>query len=102
MFQVEGYVREVSYVVRVGVARTAETGGMERAGIALGTGRVIDVLNRNAGLPVLVTPTGPEVVGSLTDPAGVLAILTAHTEITSITGDDIPQLMPVAEPGVVY
>lgn len=101
MFDVEGYVDQVSYVVRVGGDPAARSGRMERAGIALGTGRVIDVLRRNVGRRVLVTPTGPEVIGSTATPEGVLAMLTAYTEVTSVTGD-APQLIPPAEDGVVY
>ena len=101
MFEVEGYVDQVSYRVRVDGDPEESSDRLERAGVALGTGRVIDVLRRHEGRPVLVTPVGPTVVGKLTDPAGVLAILTAHTEVTAVTGD-APQLMEAGEPGVVY
>lgn len=102
MFMVEGYIKQVSYAVRVGVDPKADPGRMERAGKVLGTGRAIDVLHQFDGIPVLVTPTGPSVVGSLTDPAGVLAVLLTQTEVTSVTGDDIPELIPAGEAGVVY
>ena len=102
MFQVKGYIDGVSYAVRYGDESGETPPRMERAGKVLGSGRAIDVLRQNVGVPVLVTPTGPTVIGSLATPAGVLAVLTARTEVTAVTGDDVPELVPAGEPGVVY
>lgn len=102
MFQVEGYINQVSYAVRVGVDPDVDPGRMERAGIVLGTGRAIDVLRQNIGRQILLTPTGPSVLGSIMDPAGVLAVLLTQTEVTDVTGDDVPELIPAAQPGIVY
>lgn len=102
MFQVEGYVNGVSYAVRFGANPELDAERTERVGGVIGSGRALDVLRQFEGIPVLVTPTGPSILGSLSDPAGVLAVLTTQTEVTSVTGDDIPELTPAGDPGVVY
>ncbi len=104
MIVVEGYIESVSYAVQIGgdTADAVLHPNADRAGAVVGSLRAIGVLRRYEGSPVDVTPTGPTIVGSVTDPRGILAVLTAHTEVTSVTGDDVPQLVPPADPGVVY
>lgn len=102
MFTVEGYIDHVSYRVRFGSNPHAQldprTG---RLGAVIGSRRALDLLARHEGMPVLVTPVGPTVTGSTTDPAGVLAVLLAHSEVTSVDGD-APQLLTPTEPGTVH
>jgi hypothetical protein len=50
----------------------------------------------------LVTPTGPSIIGSFVDPRGVLAVLLAKTEVTSVKGDDVPDLVGPVNPSLVY
>jgi hypothetical protein len=103
VFVVEGYIDSVSYAVQVGgdTADAVLDPRAERAGAVVGSPSAISVLSLHEGRDVLVTPVGPAVVGSVTDPAGILGVLYAHTEVTSVSGDDVPDLGLAPEPGTV-
>jgi hypothetical protein len=55
--------------------------------VAQGPDEVIARVAALTGQPVLVTPTGPEVTVSLTDPLGLLAGLARVTEVVGVDGD---------------
>src|SRR4051812_38582361 len=95
-FTVQGYIDGVSYAVEVG----GET--VPREGIAGGSPSALGVLRDHEGTDVLVSPVGPSITADLSTPEGVLAVLTAHTEVTSVDGDDVPNLLGVSREDVDY
>lgn len=80
MFTVQGYVDGVSYAVEIDPTADEDD-------VVNGSPSAIGVLHAYEGEPLLVTPTGPTVIASVTDPAGILASLRAFTEVTSVEGD---------------
>ena len=99
VFTAQGYVDGVSYAVRVGVRPDAVPAA---TGIVDGSMSAIAVLRGFEGDPISLTPTGPVIVGSLTDRAGVLAVLLARTQVTKVEGDDVPDLYGPFGPGLIY
>jgi hypothetical protein len=100
VFIVQGYIDGISYAVQVGVDHQVMS--PRALGIVNGSPSAIQLLVDSEGLIVSVTPTGPSLAVSLTDPAGVLAALIAGTEVTSVEGDDVPDLVGSPKPGLVY
>ena len=95
MFVVQGYIDRVSYAVEVG----PREGERE---LVRGNPRALALLDVLQGQPVLVTPVGPELIVDLTDARSVLAALTVNTQVTSVDGDDVPQLAEPDDPNVDY
>lgn len=71
-------------------------------GCAVGSAGALALLSMHAGQEVAVTPTGPTVTIDPDDPASTLAALYALTTVRAVDGDDIPDLAPPDEGGVVY
>lgn len=95
-FTVQGYIDGVSYAVAVGI--DPET-TVDALGVVAGSPAALDVLASWDGRSVEMSPVGPFITGSTTDPRGVLAVLTAITEVTSVVGDDVPDLLGAVSAG---
>lgn len=98
MFLVQGYIDGVSYAVQV--AGSADAGS--RVGFATGNSWALAVLREHANTEVLLSPVGPVIKGDVNTADGVLAILLCNTEVTSVEGDDVPDLLGAPDRTVVY
>ncbi len=99
MFSVTGYMRD-------GLAYTANGGDQGRAnrptGCLTGPPHLTAMMLGVSGGQVAVTPTGPFYAVDLADPESVLAALYALTEVVTVDGDDVPDVLPASEPDRVY
>lgn len=98
MFTVEGYIDRVSYAVEVGHPDD-EVAGYR---ITAGSTSALAVLRAHDGEDVEITPVGPTITADAGTAEGVLAILTGHTEVTGVEGDDVPDLLGPPEHGHMY
>lgn len=98
MFTVQGYIDQVSYAVEVGQDDDS-LGGYK---ISAGSPSALGVLRAYDGDQVAVHAVGEDITADAGTPEGVLAILTAHTEVTDVAGDDVPDLLGPEERGRVY
>jgi hypothetical protein len=100
MFVVAGYIRDGDAAVGYRVAVGAEPGpGVD--GIVQGSVNARALLAAHAGEEVRVTPVGPSYVLDLSDPASVLAALHALTEVKTVEGDDVPEVMGPRSSGTI-
>lgn len=86
---------------RVGVYAKRPRGEVT-AGVVMGSVNALILLRSHNGLDVSLTPTGPTVTVDISDPESVLAALHALTTVTGVEGDDIPDVLPDSEDGIVY
>lgn len=98
MFVVQGYIDGVSYAVQVAAGATNGAG----VGMAKGSSSALAVLRENADTEMLVSPVGPVIKGDVNTAKGVLAILTVCTDVTSVEGEGVPDLIGPVNPRLVY
>lgn len=91
-FRVAGVLDGALYEVEV-------TGRASRP--VVGSKRVRGLFEQYEGERVLATPVGPAYVVTGSDPASVLALLSAHTKITRV-GDGAPTLVDPLPDGAVW
>lgn len=99
MFSVTGYLDD-------GLAYAATVGQQGRAnrplGCLSGPPHLTAMMLAANGMNVAVTPTGPFYILDLADPESVLAALYALTDVISVDGDDVPDVLPPFVPDRVY
>jgi len=95
---VQGYIEGVSYAVQIDPERQLS----DADGVLVDPPASVSLLMAlHETEEIAMTPTGPTVVGDRSDALGALAILQAHSDVTSIDGE-LPEGYPENEPGVVY
>lgn len=102
MFTIDGYINGVAYRAHAGLPAGQDGDSGLRAGCVTGDPGVIGLLAASAGEPWLATITGPSGTLDLDDPASVYGFLCDRTDVTSATGDDVPDLTGPAVDGAVY
>lgn len=91
MITVQGYVDGVSYAVQIG--GDSPIGMRDRTGMTSGSPAAVVLLDECDGDVVAISPVGPSMVADASTPEGALAILHARTQVTSVEGDDVPDLL---------
>jgi hypothetical protein len=92
IFTVLGYLNGISYAVQVGVDVRQTHPRQAIDGVVVGDPRAIGLLQTLEGLPVRPGPGMRSRTGTNKDPEWVLACLHAHTQVTDVYGEDIPDL----------
>jgi hypothetical protein len=80
----------IGYTVRV---YPRPVGAPNAVGVAEGSMNIMTLLTVNEGQPVNITPTGPTITLDVNSPAAVLAALQTMTDVVSVEGDDVPELL---------
>lgn len=70
-------------------------------GVLFGPPHLMALLVPHEGRDLLVTPTGPAVTLDFSKPDSVLSALYALTAVASVSGDDIPDVIPALGEGEV-
>lgn len=100
MINVMGYIDGVTYTVQIG--GDTPIGMRDRTGLTSGSEGAIALLDEYDGTEVVdVTPVGPHVKADPATPEGALAILHARTQVTSVEGEDVPDVL-LADAGVEH
>lgn len=91
MFTVTGLTEDgIGYLVDVGQHTPT-------FGVVSGSANVLDLLASSAGTQVQASPTSAAAPLDLDDPASVLAALYMLTTVTSVAGDDIPEVFDATD-----
>lgn len=97
LFTVSGTYQGVPY--NVGVHPEGLPDGTEGAvGIVMGSGLVTTLLDFHNGLDFARTPVSDTEQLDNTDPTSVLAFLYDRTNVTTVEGDDVPDITPEDTP----
>ena len=99
MFTIRGYDQGIAYALAVDPDQEPGVDGLVAS---VAPPETLALLHMHDGERVKMTPTGPEVQVSLTDPQGILAALMEYTEIVDITGNVPAGVMPESVADRVY